>query len=367
MIETREFTGRCVESEELMEALSAENQAGLRQYSLERMMGYGVDYADAIELRSRVLRGDDWQSAAIALANTCLPSDDATSVTRISALRRASAMLRLAQALHLEDGPERREIFEKASTLYSEAAELAGDCQPIEIETANGKLTGWMHPADGEQLGSAIVIGGIEGWAMDFDCQGQALAQRGIDALMLDGPGQGMSRFAYGHYLKPDWFASFEAAIDLLAARQPGKPIGIIGHSMGGAIAMAVANEDPRITACCSNGGPVAPWLVPQGTTFFSKMIAYCGVRTAEEAVEVWKTVQPGLKGSNRSYDLLMVQGGEDPMITDPIARMLFDNAPTASKRMVVFSDGDHCIYRHKQDRDALISDWFVRCFTAGG
>jgi len=30
----------------------------------------------------------------------------------------------------------------------------------------------------------------------------------------------------------------------------------------------------------------------------------------------------------------------------------------TADWRMVVLSDGDHCIYNHRSDRDALMADW---------
>jgi len=44
---------------------------------------------------------------------------------------------------------------------------------------------------------------------------------------------------------------------------------------------------------------------------------------------------------------------------------MLLAAAPTDEKEMVVFSDGDHCIYNHREDRDALITDW-VRSRLAG-
>lgn len=372
-IETRTFIGRQAETEDSLSKLSPDSQAGMRQFSLERQTGYGIDYADAIELRARVLRGEAWQSAATDLAELCLAGAEraptvAGAPTHVACLRRASALLRMSQALMLSDTDERREIFARAARLYGEAAHMAGDCEAVTLETAGKPLKGWLHPARGAAVGSVIVIGGVEGWAMDFASQGQAFADRGIDAFLLDGPGQGESRFAHHHYLSPHWREAYSCAIDHLERRSPGRPIGFVGHSMGGSFAMAVAVDDKRIRACCNNGGPFAPWLVPQGTTFFSKMMAFCGVETPEEAVERWKTVTPGAKGPNAGYPLLMVQGGEDPMVTNPVARILYDQAPTTDKRMVIFSDGDHCIYRHKQDRDILITDWMrERLAGAGG
>lgn len=362
-IETRSFVGRQAETEDALAGVSLESQAALRQFSLERQVGYGMDYSDAVELRARVLKGEPWQSAATALAETCLSAagrapDSAGSPTRVACLRRAAALLRMSQALMLADTEERRDIFARAARLYAQAAEIAGNCEPVIIETGGKPLKGWLHTGQAAAVASVIVIGGVEGWAMDFDSQGQAFAARGIDALLLDGPGQGESRFAHHHYLSPDWRDAYRCAIDHLDRRSPGRPIGIVGHSMGGSFVMAVAVDDRRIRACCNNGGPFAPWLVPQGTTFFSKMIAFCGVQSAEEAVQLWKTVTPGAKGPNAGYPLLMVQGGEDPLVTNPLAKILYDQAPTTDKRMVIFSDGDHCIYRHRQDRDILITDW---------
>lgn len=368
---TRTFAGRQPETDEAISRVSPDAQAGLRQFPLERMMGYGVDYADAIELRARVLKGEDWQSTATSLAETCLTLAESLDRDTIRAptqeiyFRRASALLRMSQALMLSDSKERCAIFSRAGKLYATAAEMTDECEPIVIDTNDKPLKGWLYHAQGEAVASVVIIGGIEGWAMDFDTQGQAFAARGIDALMLDGPGQGETRFCHGHYLSPNWRDAYTSVIDFLEARALRRPIGFVGNSMGGSIAMAITNEDTRIKACCNNGGPFAPWLAPHGTTFFSKMMAFCGVDTAEEAVKIWELVTPAEKGSNAEYPLLMVQGGEDLLVTNPIAQMLFDNPPTQNREMVIFSDGDHCIYRHRMDRDILISDWMRQQLTA--
>jgi len=359
----RQFLGRRTEGEDDIARLSPESQAALRQLSLERLMGYGLAYADVIELRARVLEGEEWEAAATALAEIVLqqadaPSTDAAQTTRILCLRRASACLRMSQMMMLADTPERRRIFARAATIYGEAAKLRSDRQRVSIETNSRPLVGWLIPAPGGGVASAIVIGGVEGWAMDFDSIGEALAVRGIDALMLDGPGQGESRFDHNHYLSVHWSDAYRSAIDFLERRAAGRPIGFIGNSIGGSFAMAMASIDRRVSACVCNGGVLKPTLRPERKTFFDKMVTACGTNDEEKARAAWGAVDPIAPTSGREYPLLIVQGGKDPMIPTAASEMLLAAAPTDDKEMVVFSDGDHCIYNHRDDRDALIADW---------
>jgi esterase/lipase len=360
----RQFLGRRTESEEGIARLSVESQAALRQFSLERLMGYGLGYADVIELRARVLEGEEWEAAATALAEIALTQANAASAgpaqtTRILYLRRASALLRMSQMMMLTNTPERRQIFARAAAIYGEAAKLRSDRQRVLVETGSRPLAGWLIPAPGGGVGSAIVIGGVEGWAMDFDSLGEALAVRGIDALMLDGPGQGETRFDHNHFLSAHWSDAYRSAIDFLERRAAGRRrIGFIGNSIGGSFAMAMASIDKRVSACVCNGGVIKPTLARGKTTFFAKMVAACGTDNEEEALTAWGTVDPIAPTSGRGYPLLIVHGGKDPMIPMAASDMLLAAAPTDDKEMVVFSDGDHCIYNHRDDRDALIADW---------
>ncbi|MET9400840.1 alpha/beta fold hydrolase [Kitasatospora sp. NPDC002965] len=361
---TLTFVGHRTGTEEATARLSAESRAALRQFSPERITGYGVDHADAVELRARVIEGQDWHSAATDLADACLRRVDGAPgavgrPTRAAYLRRASALLRMSQMMMLSDTAERRSVFARAAEFYAQAAELGADRERVTIATDRGPLAGWLTPASGTAVGAAVVIGGVEGWAMDFDSIGEALAARGVDALLLDGPGQGETRLRHGHYLTAQWREAYRHAVDFLDARSPGGPIGFVGNSMGGSFAMAVAAADTRIRACVDNGGLHAPWLVPPTMgTFFSKMVATCGTEDEERAADVWRTVTPLAHGPNAGYPLLVLQGGGDPMISMELAQTLLDGAPTDDKQMVVFSDGDHCVYNHRHDRDTLIADW---------
>src|SRR5258708_6327760 len=326
-------------------------------------MGYGLAHADVIELRARVLEGEGWEAAATALAEVALRQANAASTgpvhtTRILCLRRASALLRMSQVMMLTDTLERRRIFARAAAIYGEAAELRSDRQRVLVETDSRPLVGWLIPAPGGGVASAIVIGGVEGWAMDFDSLGEALAVRGIDALMLDGPGQGESRFDHNHYLSVHWSDAYRSAIDFLERRTAGRRrIGFIRNSICGSFAMGMASIDKRVSASVCNGGVIKPTLAQGKTTFFANMVAACGTENEEEALAAWRAVDPIAPTSGRGYPLLIVHGGKDPMIPTVASEMLLTAAPTDGKEMVAFSDGDHCLYNHPRDRGALIAD----------
>lgn len=364
----RHFLGKRVEDAATVDRLTPESQAGLRQFSLERMTGYGIDYADAIELRARVIDGQEWQLAASALAQEAISQvRHGTSLLTAAALhRRASALLRMSQALMTEDTDARRDIVQRASDQFA-LATAGTTTRQILIEGGGAPLAGWFIEANaGEAVGSAIVIGGIEGWAMDFECMGYAMAARGVSTLMLDGPGQGESRILHRHFLTFEWLEAFRRAVTFVSDAVPGRPVGIVGNSMGGSIALAVANNDERIVACCNNGGVIKPsYGRMAGATFFAKMMAFCGTRDEDGAAAVWDRILPVEAGVNSDYALLVVQGGRDPLVSVEHGKLLMDQAPVERKRMEIFSDGDHCIYNHRSDRDMLVADWMRDQLTA--
>lgn len=354
-------------------AKSEESQAALRQLSLERLMAYGVHYADAMELRGRVWAGETWQDVASDLAETCLNPPEAvasreTAPTRANRLFRASALVRMSQMMMLRNTPERSAIFARAGELYEAGAALAGDRRRVTIETENGPLSGWLYSSQAAKaIGRAVAIGGVEGWAMDFSDMGVTLAQRGVATLVLDGPGQGESRLVHGHFLTTAWERGFAGVFDHLDELGPSLPLAFVGNSMGGSFAMHLAAREPRIVACVNNGGTSVPVLARANATFFKKMAAFVGDVTEDEAAEVWKTIDPIDPDRPVRCPLLVVHGGLDPLVSEKDAERLFRKAQSADKQMVVYSDGDHCIYNHPDDKHALIGDWVTSRLEAAG
>lgn len=350
--------------------LSAEDRAALEQFSLERVMAYGVHHADAIELRGRVAAGEGWQSVAAALAEDCLAPPErsaapASPETEANRFYRASALLRMSQIIMLSDNEERRKIFARAAELYGQAAALTGDREKTIIETEGGPLVGWLYPSQrGKAAGCAVVIGGVEAWAMDFGELGLELARRGIDALVVDGPGQGETRLTHRHYLTKSWVRPYQGAIDYLVRRTGGAPLGVVGNSLGGATALCLASQDDRILACCDNGGPKAIGRPPANVSYPPKIAAFCGQTTQAQAAEILPTLSPMAGDASISCPLLIVHGALDHLVSTEDAKSLFDWAKSADKQMVVYSDGDHCVYNHPDDKHNLICDWVMDRLT---
>ncbi len=364
-------TRRFAELKPAPAALSIEAEAALRQFSQERLMAYGVDYADAKELRARVGMGEAWLAVARDLARTCLsPAESDTAAaspaTTAERLYRASALHRMSQMMFLIDDDERGSILDDAVRLYSQASALSGDREAIRIDTDGGPLAGWLHPAGtSSAVGAAIVIGGVEGWAMDFGSLGTALARRGIHALLLDGPGQGQSRLSYKHYLTADWPAAYSRALDFLEERFGGCPLGFVGNSMGGSVATIVASLDDRVRGCINNGGPMYAARQVENTSFFRKMATHCGPVSIDQAVEVWSTVMPLSRTRRVSCPYLIVHGGMDPLVTTEEAMLALEHATAADRTMVTYSDGIHCIYNHEADKQDLMADWLASRLAA--
>lgn len=350
---------------------SEEDAAALRQFSLQRLMGYSVEYSDATELRAFVEAGMPWKDAAVALAEQRIgradhPDAPLLSSSRNDLLLRASALFRMAQMMMLSDSPERFTLYRRAAELFAEA--LHGRCERISIPTAAGSMAAWsLSPDDSGPRPGVLIVGGIEGWAMDLLGLGQPLAERGLNVLMLDGPGQGETRFEYRHYLDRDWPAAYGAAIDTLLDMTAGAPVGVLGNSVGGGVAMLLAGRDRRVAACCNNGGLLVPLRQRERKGFFPKVEAFCGPASAAEIEEIWEDFEITAERMSLTCPLLIVQGGLDPLVSVEDSAQMLEWAGSADKQMVVFDDGDHCIYNHPADKLALVGDWFASRLAGAG
>jgi alpha-beta hydrolase superfamily lysophospholipase len=372
-IVVRNFSGQRAAAYKPVEDVDdQEAQAALRQMSMERLMAYGVHHADAVELRARVWSSEVWQAVATELAQTCIAPAEyhvapGSQATRANRLFRASALLRMSQMMMVDNGAERSEIFRRAGRLYEDAAALVGDRKRRVFDTPGGPVVGWFYPSKVDRIvGRVVVIGGIEGWAMDFGEMGSELAARGMDVVTLDGPGQGESRMLHGHYLRPGWEAAYAAVFDTLKADAPNLPLGFVGNSMGGAVAFHLARHDHRIAAVCDNGGgPIPGRDRSDRPTFARKMAAHVGAVSNEDSMAVWRTVAPVDLDRPLTCPVLVVHGALDPVVSDSDAHAMFESAVSEDKRFVIYSDGDHCVYNHADDKHALIADWMASRLAA--
>ncbi|MBD5217770.1 MAG: alpha/beta hydrolase [Bacteroidales bacterium] len=145
-----------------------------------------------------------------------------------------------------------------------EGTPLLPDCREKEvtIETAQGVLTGTLTlPLSGEKNFPAMLLISGSG-AQDRDCTiggykpfkvlAGALAQKGYASLRLDDRGVGGSAAPKGYYGYKESVADAEAALKWLETCPEinAHKTGVLGHSMGGAIAFSLAEEFPDEVRC---------------------------------------------------------------------------------------------------------------------
>jgi alpha-beta hydrolase superfamily lysophospholipase len=345
--------------------LSDESEAALRQLTLQRLRGYSVEYGDAGELRKLVELGLPWREAATAVADHHLArlneqGRPLSPQSRRDLLIRISALLRMSQMMMLSDSDERRDIYRHSARLFLEAFTVDPNCERVSVDVGDKPMVGWHVGCGKAAAPSVLIIGGIEGWAMDLLSLGEALQRRGINALLLDGPGQGETRFDHRHFLDGTWLVAYSAAITFLIERASGAPVGVLGNSVGGGLAMKLAAFDPRVAACCDNGGLRNPLVHRERKGFFPKVVAFCGDVSADDAERIWRTVEITPDSLGMTCPLLIVHGGLDPMVSVEDVTDFLGWATSPDKQLRIFADGDHCIYNHPADKHDLIGDWFL-------
>ncbi|SMF25199.1 Esterase/lipase [Xaviernesmea oryzae] len=344
--------------------LTAENEAALRQFTLQRLLGYGLEFGDANALRDLVAGGADWHNAALALADQRLAlleerrSSPTSRHTRRDVHYRASALLRASQVMMTTDTEYRREIYDRAAREFSLAILDDEGRERVVLDGENGRIAGWYFSAGAGVTPVVIIVGGVEGWAMDAEPYGRVFAERGISVLLIDAPGQGESRFQFSTYISREWKRAMLPVIEYAHVRARGAPVGLLGNSVGGNFACHLA-ADPRVAACCNNGALLDPIKQRERKSFFLKMIAATGGLEGFALEEAWSTLEMTPESMNFTCPLLIVQGGEDPLVSVAESKLMLDWSKSPDKQMYVFEEGDHCIYRRPADKYNLIGDWF--------
>ncbi|MEL7362953.1 MAG: alpha/beta hydrolase, partial [Bacteroidota bacterium] len=113
------------------------------------------------------------------------------------------------------------------------------DVEEVAITSASGTaLAGWLVRAKTpEPLATIVLLHGIRGDRRGVLGRGRLLAEAGYDALLVDLQAHGESEgeaITFGHRERHDAIGAVRHA----RARLPGKPVGLLGRSLGGAAAV---------------------------------------------------------------------------------------------------------------------------------
>ena len=119
--------------------------------------------------------------------------------------------------------------------------------EEVAIDSEGVKLKGWLFRGPAPRRGTIIYLHGSADNRASGVYLGERFLARGFDVLMYDSRAHGESEGSnctYGFYERKDLIR----AIDLV----PAKPVVALGASLGAAVALQAAPEDPRIATVIS-------------------------------------------------------------------------------------------------------------------
>ena len=198
-------------------------------------------------------------------------------------------------ALHRHNNPKAQIVKDNtlaASKYFRKAANLLGiPFEPVQIPYGKTTLPGYFFrsPLAKGRAPVLIVHQGRDGWAMHCKYIADAAVSRGFHCLLIDGPGQGEALRLQGLPFRPDWENVITPVVDYLIKQKdvdPGR-IGLMGLSMGGALAPRAAAFEKRIKVCIANPG-VLSW-----TDIISGFLG----QIDPKLTDLWKTDPEGFNG----------------------------------------------------------------------
>jgi hypothetical protein len=171
-------------------------------------------------------------------------------------------------------GPDReRATYRLMNDAWTNAAALFDPpFESLAIPYESTTMPGWFMKPDTSSTPrpTIIVNNGSDAQLIDvYAFGGAAAVERGWNALLFEGPGQGSMLFERGIPFRPDWEAVVTPIVDYLLTRPDVDParIAISGWSMGGELVARAAAFEHRLAAVVLDPGVtdvLAAWHLPK-------------------------------------------------------------------------------------------------------
>ncbi|MFC1876122.1 alpha/beta hydrolase [Thermodesulfobacteriota bacterium] len=186
-----------------------------------------------------------------------------------------------------------------------------------------------------------------------------------------------------------DYISTLTTYVDMIRNWQPGKPIFMIGHSMGGLIGAAylLEHQHELSGAVLSGPGIKVPDNISQAVIFMGKILSkilpkagilqldakgvsrdpavvdayvndplvYTGKITARLGAEMLKTMQDVTDNAARiKLPLTIVQGSDDILIDPGGAQLLYDSVSSEDKSITIYEGFYHEVFNEPEHEQVL-------------
>jgi hypothetical protein len=298
-----------------------------------------------------------------------------TESARSSYLR---AAMYLDQALYFtlaSTEPTRRHegaVYREMEAAWAHAAALFRPrFQPVRIPYGSTHLPGWLLSPGGQRRRPTMILNnGSDAQNIDMFVYGGAAAlERGWNALIFEGPGQGANLFLHNRPFVPDWERVITPVLDWLRV-QPGvdpQRISLAGQSFGGYLVTRAAAFEHRLAAVVADPGVVncfATWEMALPPSFLE--LLHQGQR--KEFNAIWNQL-PSEMSASESFGLakrVEIYGRGDGyeqlqlarkfVLTPELARRIHSPAAVLSPELEQFFPGQpEKLYRMLHDHKQLI------------
>lgn len=234
-----------------------------------------------------------------------------------------------------------------------------------------------------------VIVHGLAEHAGRYDYVTRRLNENGISVYRFDHRGHGRSGGLRGNNDDPDKFLKDTDLVVRLALKEnQGKPVFMLGHSMGGLIAAGYgAGQGNLLKGMILSGAALdfLPTFGDLGKTYTETMgntvmpnslaAAICRdpevVKAYEEDPLVLKGVTLRLlyttfiQGIERlhqniaNYQIpcLILHGGSDLLVPNSAAQWFYDHIPSRDKTLKIYPECYHEILNEKEEKDLVIAD----------
>ncbi|MEQ6474631.1 alpha/beta hydrolase [Comamonas sp. wu1-DMT] len=351
----------------MSDTIASATLAFQRAMPMTRLLDCGMEFSDAQTLFRRTSAGEDWDQVAEALAQAQLSraaqaANAGCHVTAVEAQSAALADLLFAQMAFNHDTPRKRALYDQLVMAARQLCKWSeGRMTRVEVPFGPGHLVGWLvRPHEAQARGTVLVFGGQSGWGTAYLPIARALARRGLATLLAEGPGQGETRMRQGIFVDVDMEAAYSQFISFIVNDTSLGAPGIWGNSVGGLWSARTAAADPRVRACCVNGGLASPTLLPF-RTFAEQAGAMLGTDDEAAIGQNFQRMSFRPERDRIACPLLVLHGGADPLVKPEDLQPFLDGADSSDVTLRVWDDGEHTLYNHAAERTAFVADWFAQ------